>query len=128
VASSALPETAPGEPPETGCARVDRRLLAAYSLPNLGIGAMVGLVLIYFLKFATDVLLIPPALVGGIFGAARIWDAITDPLAGHWSDRTNHALGRRSGARSRACWLRSRSGCGWPDVSARFPAGGSRSP
>ena len=74
---------------------VSRKTIAAYSLPSLGLGAMMGLVLIYFLKFATDVLLIAPALVGAIFGAARIWDAVSDPLAGHWSDRTHHALGRR---------------------------------
>jgi GPH family glycoside/pentoside/hexuronide:cation symporter len=56
---------------------------------------MGGLVLIYLLKFATDVLLIAPALVGAVFGAARLWDAVSDPLAGHWSDRTLHRLGRR---------------------------------
>jgi len=79
----------------TESSRLSRATIAAYSLPSLGLGAMMGLVLVYFLKFATDVLLIPPALVGAIFGAARIWDAVSDPLAGHWSDRTRHALGRR---------------------------------
>ncbi len=72
-----------------------REVIAAYSLPSLGIGAMVGLVVIYFLKFATDVLLVAPAAVGALFGAARLWDAISDPIAGHWSDRTEHRLGRR---------------------------------
>ncbi len=85
-------EIRPAGPAEPGLAR---GVIASYSLPSLGIGAMVGLVMIYFLKFATDVLLVAPAAVGALFGAARLWDAVSDPLAGHWSDRTDHRLGRR---------------------------------
>jgi GPH family glycoside/pentoside/hexuronide:cation symporter len=33
--------------------------------------------------------------VGLVFGAARIWDAVTDPPAGYWSDRTRTRMGRR---------------------------------
>ena len=50
---------------------------------------------IYVLKYATDVLLIAPAIMGSIFGLARIWDALTDPVVGYLSDRTRSRLGRR---------------------------------
>jgi GPH family glycoside/pentoside/hexuronide:cation symporter len=47
------------------------------------------------MKFSTDVLLIAPATMGAIFGLSRLWDAVSDPIAGYWSDRTNHRTGRR---------------------------------
>ena len=49
----------------------------------------------YVMKFSTDVLLIAPAVMGAIFSLSRIWDAISDPLAGYLSDRTTFRLGRR---------------------------------
>ena len=51
----------------------------------------------YVLKYSTDVLLIAPAVMGTIFGLARIWDASTDPVVGYLSDRTTSRLGRRRG-------------------------------
>ncbi len=69
--------------------------LIDYSLPTVGIGFMFLLVNMYLMKFATDVLLIAPAAMGLIFGFSRLWDAVTDPLAGYWSDRTNTRMGRR---------------------------------
>ena len=44
---------------------------------------MFFLVSLYLMKFATDILLISPVMMGFIFGLSRIWDAITDPLAGY---------------------------------------------
>src|SRR5690606_2638054 len=49
----------------------------------------------YFLNFATDVLLMSPAIVGGLFAAAKLWDAVSDPLVGSISDRARWRLGRR---------------------------------
>lgn len=49
----------------------------------------------YFLKFATDVLLLAPGVVGALFGLSRVWDAVSDPIAGYLSDRTRTRLGRR---------------------------------
>ena len=49
----------------------------------------------YFLKFATDVLLLPPAVVGVLFALAKLWDAVSNPLVGSWSDRTRSRFGRR---------------------------------
>ena len=56
---------------------------------------MFFIVALYLMKFATDELLISPAAMGVIFGISRIWDAVTDPLAGYLSDRTNLKSGRR---------------------------------
>lgn len=36
-----------------------------------------------------------PALVGIVLTVQRGWDAITDPLVGHWSDKTKSRWGRR---------------------------------
>ncbi|UCE85335.1 MAG: MFS transporter [Deltaproteobacteria bacterium] len=49
----------------------------------------------YLIKFSTDVLGITPAAMGAIFLASRIWDAMSDPLAGYLSDRTRTRIGRR---------------------------------
>lgn len=69
--------------------------ILTYGLPSLGTGAMFGMLLLYFMKFSTDVLLIAPAAIGAILGISRIWDAISDPIAGYWSDRTRTRMGRR---------------------------------
>jgi Na+/melibiose symporter-like transporter len=75
--------------------RLSWNTITAYGAPGIGAGYMYLLLSLYIMKFATDVLLIAPAVMGTIFGISRIWDAISDPLAGYLSDRTTHRLGRR---------------------------------
>ena len=70
-------------------------MIAAYNVPTVGVGYMFLVVNMYMMKFATDELLIAPSTIGLIFGVSRIWDALTDPLAGYLSDRTRSRLGRR---------------------------------
>jgi Na+/melibiose symporter-like transporter len=67
----------------------------AYGMPGLGAGYMYLLMSLYVMKFSTDVLLIAPAVMGVIFSISRIWDAISDPIAGYLSDRTTFRFGRR---------------------------------
>ncbi len=69
--------------------------VVVYSLPAISLGFMGALVSIYLLKFSTDVLLIAPGVMGALFGFSKLWDAVSDPLAGYWSDRTRTRLGRR---------------------------------
>jgi GPH family glycoside/pentoside/hexuronide:cation symporter len=84
-------------PPEAGLAdsRLSLRCIADYVAPTAGVGFMFMMVGLYLMKYATDVLLIPPVAMGTIFFAARIWDAVSDPVAGYLSDRTRTSLGRR---------------------------------
>jgi len=72
-----------------------RGRIALYALPSVGLGFMLFLVSLWFLKFATDVLLLAPAAVSYLFAAARVWDAVNDPVAGWLSDRTRTRWGRR---------------------------------
>jgi len=69
--------------------------LIAYGAPVLGIAYMLFFIQFYFLKFATDVLLLPPAAVGVLFALAKVWDAISNPIVGSWSDRSRSRWGRR---------------------------------
>lgn len=69
--------------------------LLAYASPMVAVNFSLVLFMSFFNKYAIDTLLVPPIAVGVVFGAGRLWDAVTDPLAGLWSDRTNHRWGRR---------------------------------
>ena len=75
--------------------RVPTSRILVYSSPVLGVFTAGMLVGFYLLKFSTDVLLIGPALMGTILLAARVWDAVSDPLVGWLSDRTRSRMGRR---------------------------------
>lgn len=67
----------------------------SYGLGDLGINIAYGAVGFYFVFFLTDVAGLPPAWAGYLFAIARIWDAVTDPLMGVISDRTESRFGRR---------------------------------
>ena len=69
--------------------------LLAYSSPMVAVNFSLVLFMSYVNNYAVDVLLVPPVAMGAIFGAGRLWDAVTDPITGVWSDRTEHAWGRR---------------------------------
>ncbi len=69
--------------------------LLAYGGPIFGLSYLLFFVQFYFLKFATDVLLLSPAIVGWLFALAKLWDAVSDPLVGGWSDRATSRFGRR---------------------------------
>jgi glycoside/pentoside/hexuronide:cation symporter, GPH family len=75
--------------------RVPPTTLVAYCLAILGAGYMNPTVNALAMKFATDALLIAPAIMGLIFSASRILDAVSDPLLGYLCDRTSNRFGRR---------------------------------
>ena len=70
-------------------------VILAYATPRIAFGIMGTLFVVYFMKFATDVLLIAPAIIGTILAVARLWDGVTDPIIGFLSDRTRSPVGRR---------------------------------
>ena len=84
-------------PPRTGPARgrVPLATLLAYAPPAFALGAPLFFIQFFFLKFATDVLLLAPAVIGALFAVGRLWDAALDPILGPWSDRIRTRLGRR---------------------------------
>jgi len=89
--SSGGPRATPDRPRrELGVAQ-----LVAFGAPATGYGFLLLLIQFYFLKFATDVLLLAPVMAGLLIGVGRLWDAVSDPLVGHWSDRTSLRMGRR---------------------------------
>ena len=71
------------------------RDVLTFAAPAVGLGYMYLLVALYVMKYSTDVLLIAPAVMGIIFSASRILDAVSDPLVGYLSDRTRSRFGRR---------------------------------
>jgi GPH family glycoside/pentoside/hexuronide:cation symporter len=75
--------------------RASRRLL--YSLGDLTTSVPLTVVSFFQLWFLTDVARLPPAAAGWSLVAAKIWDAVNDPLIGLLSDRFSSRLGRRRG-------------------------------
>ena len=65
-------------------------------MPFMGGASLLFTVQFFFLKYATDVLLLSPMVIGLVFGLSRLVDAVTDPLVGTWSDRTTSRMGRRA--------------------------------
>lgn len=78
-----------------GSARLSGGVIWIYSLPVIGFGFAGVMMMVYLMKFSTDVLLIAPAAMGALFGFSRFWDAISDPAVGYLSDQTRSPLGRR---------------------------------
>jgi Na+/melibiose symporter-like transporter len=75
--------------------RLPLSTFVAYGLPRFAMGLVGVVVSVYFVNFGTDVLLIAPYAMGLIQAGARIWDGVTDPVAGYLSDRTRSRFGRR---------------------------------
>ena len=75
--------------------RLSASILAAYGGPVFAVAYLLFFLQFYFLKFATDVLLLSPAVVSLLFGAAKLWDGVSGPLIGSLSDRTRTRWGRR---------------------------------
>ncbi len=71
------------------------RILFAYAAPGFGVSFVYSLLLVMYLKFSTDRLGASAAVVGAIVFGSKVWDAVSDPLAGSLSDRTRSRLGRR---------------------------------
>lgn len=65
-----------------------------YSIGDLGINLNFQLIGFFLAYFYTDVFGISPAHVAGLFLAARIWDAVNDPIMGYIADHTRTRWGR----------------------------------
>ncbi len=76
-------------------ARIPAWRLAAYGATGLPLAMAALPIYVHVPKFYADVMGLNLAAIGGLLLAARIFDAIQDPLLGYWSDRARgHRLGR----------------------------------
>ncbi len=75
--------------------RLSRRTLFFYSLTELPVSMALFPVLVFVPKFYTSEMGVPLVLAANIILAVRIFDVVTDPLAGYLSDRTDTRWGRR---------------------------------
>lgn len=76
-------------------ARIPWRVRLAYALPALALSVVGIPVYVYVPKFYTDVIGVSATAVGAVLLVARLFDAVTDPLAGFISDRARTRFGRR---------------------------------
>src|ERR1041385_2223259 len=66
-----------------------------FALPSFVGAAMTIPVLVHMQPFYSDVVLLPVGYIALAIAVARSLDALTDPLIGWWSDRTETRFGRR---------------------------------
>jgi MFS family permease len=74
--------------------RLNKKVLASYSMVALPIGAMAMPIAIYLPPFYSGGLGLSLATVGLIFTLARVWDLITDPVMGVVIDRYGSRWGQ----------------------------------
>lgn len=66
-----------------------------YGIGAIGEGIGYNVFFSFFIFFLTTVAGIAPAVAGVISSVAVLWDAVTDPIIGNWSDTTRSPKGRR---------------------------------
>lgn len=96
AASDAPGSSPPDRAPSSGrSARLSWRTLFCYGAPLAPAYFVYMSVTVVYMNFATDVLLLAPGVIGTVFFASKIWDAVSDPLIGYLSDGTRSRFGRR---------------------------------
>lgn len=73
---------------------MDRKTLLAYSSGHLMV-AVYSFIDFYLFRFYTDIVGLAALWVGAAMAIRFVWDALTDPLVGYWSDHTQAQSGRR---------------------------------
>ncbi len=76
-------------------ARLSTSIRAAYGVSDLGVNILVIASILITFTYLTTVLGVAPGIAGTLLLAAKVWDVITDPLIGRFSDRTSSRFGRR---------------------------------
>ena len=75
--------------------RLSRWTYAGYGVGSVGTGIFTTVPGLLLLTFMVRQLAVPPALAGTVILLPRLWDVVTDPLAGSLSDRTRSRMGPR---------------------------------
>lgn len=69
---------------------------ALYGMGDLGFSLVTNTIASFFMFFGTAVCGVPGTLMGLAYSLATVWDAVTDPIVGYFSDRKRSNLfGRR---------------------------------
>jgi glycoside/pentoside/hexuronide:cation symporter, GPH family len=68
---------------------------AGYGFASIGTSAFVMVPQLYLLYFMTEILAVPALAAGVVLMLPKIWEFITDPIIGAWSDRVSSRWGRR---------------------------------
>lgn len=76
-------------------ARLPASLKASWATGALGVAVLMNGISALMLFYLTNVVRIDPWMAGTIIFLSKIYDAVTDPLSGHLSDRTTSKHGRR---------------------------------
>lgn len=71
------------------------RIRAAYGASDLGVNILVIASILITFTYLTTVLGVAPGIAGTLLLGAKVWDVITDPLIGRFSDKTQSRWGRR---------------------------------
>ncbi|MFK7829441.1 MAG: MFS transporter [Congregibacter sp.] len=78
-----------------GAGVIPRAIKITWSAGALGVGVLMNTVAFFALYYMVGVLKIEPALAGTLIFVTKIFDVITDPLVGNWSDGLTKAGSRR---------------------------------
>lgn len=74
-----------------------------YGLGDFGYNVVFEMGQLYLLKYLTDTIKIAPAIAGGVFVVAKVWDAFADITVGTWVDNRRH-IGARGKFRPFILW------------------------
>ena len=74
---------------------LSRKTIIGYGSAGYGAAMFYNNFCFYALYFFTDYVGLAPVIASAVISIGAIWDAITDPLTGHWSDNRDPKKGRR---------------------------------
>lgn len=73
---------------------ISTREKLCFGIGAIGKDAVCNMVAAFLMVYFTDTLYLAPAFVGALFFAARIWDAVNDPVMGMIVDNTHTRFGK----------------------------------
>jgi GPH family glycoside/pentoside/hexuronide:cation symporter len=83
------------ERPADEPSKLSRKVKFGFGIGDLGGNLVFTAIGFYLLNFLTDSFGLAAGLAGTAFLIGKLWDAVTDPVVGHISDRTRTRWGRR---------------------------------
>lgn len=85
--------------------KVNRKVTVSYAFGSIGEGLGYNVFYSFFVFFLVNIAGIDPVIAGTISLLAVIWDGVTDPLIGYYSDHTRNPKGRRRPLILKGCVL-----------------------